>query len=157
VNSEDVFLTGLISLVVINLIVWSMNGEAYIMTNLTWGFISGLVITAIAVLLVTGIQIVGTGLNPAVTKISFGIATLLNILFSFTIGNSSSANPTNTNIFTQNIGINGLQVGLGLGTHVINMFSNATNGFMVLGYIFSWMFCLIILASGLIIIIRSGM
>lgn len=159
-NSEDVFLTGMIVLVMVNIFIWGTSIENFSFNNVAFSIISGELVIALTVGVIGGLNILGTGLNSSSTKIIFAVASLMNIMFSIKIGGTGSsfappeAGYRPGGVFS--IDGNGFQFGLGLATNVINLFSNSANDFYGLGYMISWLFALVVFASGLIIIIRSS-
>lgn len=116
-------------LFIFNVIYIQMSPETTL--DLYLGAMTGLVASSIAVGILGGIQVLGTGLNSESIKILFGTSTLLNALFS--------------------INIAGYPLGLGLATNVISVF-DATEG-VGLGFVIATGLSLLALVSGLIIII----
>jgi hypothetical protein len=92
--------------------------------HMAYGGIVGLILTAAGIAVVAGITVAGSGLNSETIRIAFGVATLVNILFS-------------KNFW-------GVDVGLGLAMPLFDVFtSSEVMGFMAF---FGW-----ILASGIVL------
>jgi len=95
------------------------------------GAVTGFIATIILVGVVSGIQILGSGLNSASIKILFGVGTILNLLFQVSIA--------------------GFPVGLGLATTMINAFNSSE--LFGLGFLITTILCVMTLASGLMVVI----
>jgi hypothetical protein len=99
--------------------------------DLTIGFLTGTIATILAVGVISGIQILGSGLNSASIKIIFGIASLLNVMFQ--------------------IDIAGFPLGLGLANNLISSFP-ATDFLSTFGFLIATGLCVITLISGLMVL-----
>jgi hypothetical protein len=77
---------------------------------MTIGALVGLAASAVAVGVISGISILGSGLNTASVKIIFGMATLINILFKVDLGMGAEKGGS-------------FQIGLGLASNIVSVFS----------------------------------
>ena len=159
---NNIYLTSLFIILLFNVVYMAMTPNFNIF-NLSIGLFTGLLISALASGVISGIKLFGSGLDGVSVKIVFGIATLINILFSIPIGNDPQAIPIINSIANSALGVfsplaytsNGFQIGLGLGTSILNIFVG-TDPFIFLGYLFVWLLIFANLISGLVIIIGSG-
>lgn len=129
---KGIFLTGFAILLLFNFIYCTANPDA---TNVMFvGAVTGLLASSVAVGVISGVTILGTGLTGESVKILFGISSLLNMLFQVNVG--------------------GFPVGIGLITNILNVFP--TDEFMGIGYFVVSSLTIVILASGVMILIGSG-
>jgi len=131
-NAQEVFLGSLSVMLLFSVVVMFMSPE-----NI-WEFtIDAVAGTFIGLILIagvlTGINVLGSGLNSESVAIIFGVGALLNILFQIEIA--------------------GFPIGLGLVNNMVNSFG-ASDG-LGLGYLLSTVIGLITLVSGTIIIIEG--
>lgn len=132
-SAHGIFITGAIILLFFNLFYISMYPQTA--WSLTMGTVTGFIATILAVGVISGFNLLGSGLTGASVKILFGGASLLNILFQ--------------------INIAGFPVGMGLANNLLGSFT--TSSFLEgLGFFLSLILTLIIFISGIIIIIGSG-
>lgn len=128
-STSGIFVTGTIILGLYNLFYIVMfPTEVWTMTI---GVVIGFIGTILAVGVISGINILGSGLNSSSIKILFGSASLLNFMFQINIG--------------------GFPIGLGFGNNLLNSFG--TDSFLeAIAFILSLIFILVILISGLLTI-----
>lgn len=131
-NSGMVFLSCLSVLLIFNWIYVAMYPS--VTWNLTVGAVTGFVGTILALGIISGIQLFGSGLSGTSIKIIFGVGTLLNILFQITIG--------------------GFPIGMGLANNVLSSFSGGD--IIGIGYFLTTIICIITIVSGLMVIIGGG-
>lgn len=98
--------------------------------DLLLGGALGLITTGLVAGVVSGINILGSGLTGVSVRLLFGVATLLNILFKISIA--------------------GFDVGLGLASNVIEVLGTELMG---LGFIVGGLLAMLGLATGLMMII----
>lgn len=107
-NASEVFIILMVVLMVFNFAYVTMIGDtATTLGNMAMGGILGIVIPIVVVAVLSGTNIVASGLNSASTKMIFGVGVLLGLLFqiSFTVAT-----------FT-------ITLGMGLLTNVFSVFS----------------------------------
>lgn len=98
------------------------------------GGVVGFIATVAGLGIISGIQILGSGLSTASQKIIFGIGTLLNILFQ--------------------IDIAGLTIGMGLGSTLIEAF--VLNDLFGIPFFLVTVFVIAILISGIMTIVGGA-
>lgn len=107
-NSQEIFIVLMVTLLIFNFCVVSLNGNASaFLLNLAVGGILTVIIAGMVAAVASAINVLGSGVNPAGTKIIFGFAVLLGILFqlTFTIGTAT------------------IPLGMGLLTNIFTIFS----------------------------------
>lgn len=107
-NSSGIFIILMVVLLVFNFAYVSVIGDSMtVLGNMAIGGILGIVIPIVVVAVLSGTNVLSTGLNSASTKIIFGVGVLLGLLFqiSFTVAT-----------FT-------ITLGMGLLTNVFNVFA----------------------------------
>lgn len=133
-EATDIFLSGILILLLFNVAYILIIPSA--LWNITTGAITGFLLTLVAIATVSGISILGSGLNSASIKILFGFGSIISILYSVEIA--------------------GLRLGMGLATNVLASFSSSGGGLETFGFLFVSILSLMILISGLIMIQGSG-
>lgn len=128
-NASTVFIFCMITLLIFNFIYVSSTPQQ--LQIITIGALIGFIAEILAIGVISGVQILGSGLNPASIRILFGVATLLNILFQVNIG--------------------GFPIGIGLLNNVFTVFSNGD--FLGLGLFITTVLGLVLITSGLIVIV----
>ena len=131
-KAGSIFLSIMLVLIIFNFMYIQTMPDKVNMVVL--GGIMGLVSSVLAIGVVGGIQILGSGLNGESIKIMFGVGTLLNVLFQINIG--------------------GFPLGLGLINNLSGAFS--TGDLWGLGYFLASSIGIVGLISGLMIILGSG-
>lgn len=130
-NSSGVFISIMAILLVFNMFYFLYFPNST--WNLTIGAITGFIFTILGTGLLTGVQVLGSGLNTETTKIVFGCGTLLNVLFQ--------------------INVAGFPIGFGLITNILNVFGSE---FLGLGVIMVSILGVIAFISGIMMIIGSS-
>lgn len=108
-NASGVFVILMVVLLVFNFAYVSVSGDASgVLTNMAIGGVLGIVIPLVVVAILSGTNVVASGLNPASTQLIFGVGVLLGLLFqiSFTIATFE------------------ITLGMGLLTNVFNVFAS---------------------------------
>jgi len=126
-NAQEMFISVMIILLIFNIYYTFTFTEA--VWSLTIGALTGFIATILAVGIISGVQVLGSGLTGESIKILFGCGALLNVLFQI-------------NIF-------GFPLGMGLVTNVLSVFGSE---FLALGIIITSVLGMIAFVSGLIII-----
>ena len=126
-NAQEMFISVMIILLIFNIYYTFTFTEA--VWTLTIGALTGFIATILAVGIISGVQVLGSGLTGESIKILFGCGALLNVLFQI-------------NIF-------GFPLGMGLVTNVLSVFGSE---FLALGIIITSVLRMIAFISGLIII-----
>jgi len=126
-NAQEMFISVMIILLIFNIYYTFTFTEA--VWSLTIGALTGFIAVILAVGIISGVQVLGSGLTGESIKIMFGCGALLNILFQI-------------NIF-------GFPLGMGLVTNVLSVFGSE---FLALGIIITSVLGMIAFVSGLIII-----
>jgi len=141
-KASDVFLSTFSIIFLFAVFKWLMGD--YDMLALVTGGILGFLVAIIPPVIATGVNIVGSGLNPAAVKILFGICVLLNLLFHLQ--------------FTINIANNTLSItlGLGLANILLETFNPHAGILGFFGWVFSAILTFTALVSGLIMIVKGG-
>lgn len=129
---KGVFIPVFLIILLFNMIYVNMTPETTY--NIYLGAITGLLASTIAVGIIGGVQILGSGLNSESIKILFGTSTLLNVLFQ--------------------IQISGFPIGIGLATNIVDIFTESD--FIGIGFFLSTALALLALISGLIIIVGGS-
>ena len=126
-NAQEMFISVMIILLIFNIYYTFTFTEA--VWSLTIGALTGFIAVILAVGIISGVQVLGSGLTGESIKIMFGCGALLNILFQI-------------NIF-------GFPLGMGLVTNVLSVFGSE---FLALGIIITSVLGMIAFVSGLIVI-----
>jgi hypothetical protein len=131
--ASSVFLSGMLILLLFNWVY--VQTLAIPINTIVLGAITGFLASIISVAILSGIQVLGTGLDSASIKILFGVGSLLNILFQ--------------------VNIAGFPIGLGLMNNMMDAFSFASDSGtfgLSLGFFISTVLTIMILVSGVMII-----
>jgi hypothetical protein len=131
--ASSVFLSGMLILLLFNWVY--VQTLAIPINTIVLGAITGFLASIISVAILSGIQVLGTGLDSASIKILFGVGSLLNILFQ--------------------VNIAGFPIGLGLMNNMMDAFSFAPDSGtfgLSLGFFISTVLTIMILVSGVMII-----
>lgn len=129
-NASTVFMFCMVTLLIFNFIYVSSTPQQ--LQIITIGAVVGFIAEILAIGIIGGVQIFGSGLNPASIRILFGVATLLNLLFQINIG--------------------GFPIGIGLLNNVFNIFSSGSD-FLGLGLFIVTVLGLLTFVSGLLVIV----
>lgn len=127
-NAQEVFISCLMILMLFN--IFYIFSDPEISWNLTLDVLTGFISGVIANAVITGVSILGSGLNSSSTKIIFGVGSILNLLFQIKIAN--------------------IPIGLGLATNLFGLFGTE---FFGLGLILISVLALITIVSGLMTIL----
>jgi hypothetical protein len=139
VNASDIFLTLMIVLVIFNFGCVLMSGDPYTMLeNMAIGGVLSVLLVAVVTAILSGVNVLETGLNPASTHIIFGMGVLLSLLFQISFEAYG---------FT-------IAFGVGLLSNVFNTF--AMTDLMGIPFFMVTAIGLAILASGLMTITGGG-
>ena len=130
--ATSMFLSSLFLMFVFNVGYIMANPSA--VNNMLLGSITGTLSVVVSVGVISGIQILGSGLNSMSIKIIFGITALLNMLFQ--------------------VDVLGFPIGLGLVNNLINVF-NPTD-MLGLGFFFASGLAIMSVVSGIIIVLGGG-
>lgn len=107
-NSQEIFIILMVTLLVFNFCIVSLSGDPQtFLLNLSIGGVLTVVLAGMIAAVASAINVLGSGVNPAGTKIIFGFAVLLGILFQITF----------------NIGTASIPLGIGLLTNVFGVFN----------------------------------
>jgi len=131
-NASETFLGCIIVLFALNILYYFITPESLML--ITVGGLLGFISQVIAVGILGGIQILGSGLNSQSIKILFGVTTLFNILFR--------------------IDLAGYPVGIGLLNNVFNIFSEGD--FLGFGTLIVTTLGLLTIITGLMILTGGG-
>lgn len=136
VDERSIFLTGLSILIIFNVAYFLSRPAAeqtVLITQMGRDGVIGLIVTVGAVAVLSGTNVLGSGLNTESVKLLFGIATLLNVLFSINFGP--------------------IGIGIGLVNPLFTVFILGAGGFlMLLGFLVATGIALMVLVSGIVII-----
>lgn len=126
-DATEIFISVMIILLIFNVYyVFSFPESTW---NLTVGAITGFLAVILTIGIISGIQVLGSGLSESSIKILFGVGSLLNVLFQINIG--------------------GFPIGLGLVSNVLSVFGME---FFGLGMILTSILGILAFVSGLIIV-----
>lgn len=105
--------------------------------TVTIGAVTGFVASILAVGVISGLNILGSGLNSASIKILFGTASLLTMMFSIPIA--------------------GFPLGMGLATNIIAVFGASGDTFgQLIGFMLGTGLAVMTIVSGLMVMMGSG-
>ena len=142
-KAQEIFISSILVLLFFNFIYISSTPNK--VNTMTIGAITGLLTLVIAVGVIGGLQILGSGLNSASIKIIFSVGVLVNIMFRIEMKGvmiTLAGYPlTQTH----------LAIGLGLMNNLYEVFSQGD--LLGIGFFITTVFSIITLVSGLIIII----
>lgn len=127
-GAQNTFITVMCVLLIFNVIYALSNPDVGV--DLLLGGALGLITTGLVAGVVSGINILGSGLTGVSVRLLFGVATLMNILFK--------------------INIAGFDIGLGLASNVIEVLGTELMG---LGLIAGGLLAMLGLATGLMMVI----
>lgn len=127
-NASEIFIITMIVLLIFNVVYLTSTPDGLALT--TMGAITGFIAIILAVGVIAGIQILGSGLNAMSIKILFGVGCLLNILFQ--------------------VSISGFRIGLGLLNNVFTVFNSGD--IIGLGTVISFLLGITVITSGLVTI-----
>lgn len=133
-RTQAVFMGGLLVMFFFNVFFLVMQPDA--IWTMTVGAITGFVATVLAVGVISGINILGSGLSGSSVKILFGTSALLTIMFQIPIA--------------------GFPVGLGLANNIISTFSEADTVTQMFGFFLGTGLSVMTIISGLLTIAGSG-
>ena len=104
-------------------------------TQIGFGFITGFITTVLAVGVLSGVQVFGSGLSDETIKIIFVVASILNLMFQFTIP------------------LVNVPIGLGLMNNAYNVFVTGTTVSIMgyFGFAIILIMSILVLVSGLMI------
>lgn len=123
---KGIFITITSILLIFNFIYCSAKPD--VINSMYVGALTGLVSTVLAVGVISGVQILGSGLNSESIKIIFGVGCILNMLFR--------------------INIAGFPLGIGLCNTILDAFPSTE--FIGIGYFISSTLAMLALISGLL-------
>ncbi len=129
---KSLFITGLAILIIFNFIYCTMNPD--IVNVMYVGAITGLIASVVATTVISGINILGSGLTGESIRIIFSISTILNLLFQISIA--------------------GIQVGIGLVNNILIIFDSTM--FAGIGYFIASTLAIMTLVSGMLMIVGGS-
>lgn len=133
-KAQAIFLACMFTIFFFNVFCW-LAGVSDLIKDIIGGLI-GLIIAGAMGIVLSGINILGSGLTGASVRILFGLATLLVLLFQ--------------------IPIPGFPIGLGLANNLFMTFITIGGFFGTFGFIISFILCTLALISGIIMLVSAG-
>lgn len=132
-RASAVFITCMVIFIMFNVFYVMVYPETINLLDMSW--ITSVIPLIVAAVLLTGIEVLGTGIRGTSIKLLFGILALINIMFQINIG--------------------GYPVGLGLAQNMLLVFSTMGDWFGI-GFFITMGLILASLASGMMLILGSG-
>jgi hypothetical protein len=134
-KSGAIFLGGLLVMFIFNVFYVVMQPEA--LWDLTAGAITGFIASILAIGVISGINILGSGLSGTSVRLLFGISSLLTMMFSIPIA--------------------GFPLGMGMANNMINTFSESGDSFITtVGFLLGIGISVMTIVSGVMVISGSG-
>lgn len=105
-NSQEIFITLMVALLIFNFCIVSLSGDPQtFLLNLSIGGVLTVVLAGMIAAVASAINVLGSGVNPAGTKIIFGFAVLLGILFQITFSIGTASIPLGMGLLTNIFGV----------------------------------------------------
>jgi hypothetical protein len=129
-RTQAIFMSGIIVLLLFNMVYVVSEPDA--LWTLTVGAVTGFIASVLAVGVISGINILGSGLSGISVKILFGVATILNMLYQVEIA--------------------GFPLGMGLASNLTAIFTSGDSLLQFLSYLVATVFSIVMLITGVMFV-----
>jgi hypothetical protein len=129
-KTQAIFMSGIIVLLLFNMVYVVSEPDA--LWTLTVGAVTGFIASVLAVGVISGINILGSGLSGISVKILFGVATILNMLYQVEIA--------------------GFPLGMGLASNLTAIFTSGDSLLQFFGYLVATVFSIVMLITGVMFV-----